>query len=147
MTFVTFLIFFVENDKLGLVLFNHQSQKLLDLTYTTNENKKKISSLIDTINARGGTYILGGLEIAVNMLKSSANTPKSNSQNEESKSVPCTNNDFIITGLQIQSEMLKLQYNQSNGVVSYNMLLYDYGNLLTYLYKIFNKTFRLSVRI
>ena len=32
-----------ENDKLGLVLFNHQSEKLLDLTYTTNENKKKIS--------------------------------------------------------------------------------------------------------
>ena len=76
-----------ENDKLGLVLFNHQSQKLLDLTYTTNENKKKISSLIDTINARGGTYILGGLEIAVNMLKSSANTPKSNSNNYISSTI------------------------------------------------------------
>ena len=76
-----------ENDKLGLVLFNHQSKKLLDLTYTTNENKKKISSLIDTINARGGTYILGGLEIAVNMLKSTANTPKSNSNNYISSTI------------------------------------------------------------
>ena len=61
-----------EQDKLGLVLFNHQSQKLLDLTYTTKENKKNIISLIDSIQAGGGTYILGGLEIAVNMLKSSS---------------------------------------------------------------------------
>ena len=60
-----------EKDKLGLVLFNHESQKLLDLTYTTNGNKKKIISLIDRIKASGGTYILGGLEIAVNMLESS----------------------------------------------------------------------------
>ena len=60
-----------EKDKLGLVLFNHESQLLLDLTYTTNANKKKIISLIDRIKASGGTYILGGLEIAVNMLESS----------------------------------------------------------------------------
>jgi Mg-chelatase subunit ChlD len=67
------------NDKLGLVLFNHQAEKLLDLTFTTSENKKMINGLIDKIQARGGTYILGGLEIAVNMFKSSSNEPKSNS--------------------------------------------------------------------
>ena len=68
-----------ENDKLGLVLFNHQAQKLLDLTFTTSENKKMIIGLIDKIQARGGTYILGGLEIAVSMFKSSSNESKSNS--------------------------------------------------------------------
>ena len=71
-----------EKDKLGLVLFNHQSQKLLDLTYTTKENKKNIISLIDSIQARGGTYILGGLEIAVNMLKSNSREENTNLNNK-----------------------------------------------------------------
>ena len=66
-----------ENDKLGLVLFNHHSQKLLDLTYTTTENKKNIINLINSIEANGGTYILGGLEIAVNMLEKSSIQSKS----------------------------------------------------------------------
>ena len=68
-----------ENDKLGLVLFNHNSEKLLDLTYTNSENKKKILNLIDTIRAGGGTYILGGLEIAVQMFKDSSKSQKSKS--------------------------------------------------------------------
>ena len=55
--------------------------------------------------------------------------------------MPCTNNDFIITGSQIQSEMLKLQHNQNNGLVRYNMLLYDYGNLSACFYEMFNKIF------
>ena len=62
-----------EKDKLGLVLFNHDSEKLLDLTYTTPENKKNIINLIDKIQARGGTYILSGLEKAIEMFKSSSN--------------------------------------------------------------------------
>ena len=66
-----------EKDKLGLVLFNHDSQKLLDLTYTTPENKKNIINLIDKIQARGGTYILSGLEKAIEMFKSSS-TQKTN---------------------------------------------------------------------
>ena len=69
------------------------------------------------------------------------NAQKSDSRNEDNKNVPCTNNDFIITGSQIQSEILKLQYNQSNGVVSYNILLYDYGRLSNCFYEIFNKIF------
>ena len=71
-----------EKDKLGLVLFNHRSQKLLDLTYTTKENKKNIISLIDSIQAGGGTYILGGLEIAVDMLKSNSREDNTNLNNK-----------------------------------------------------------------
>ena len=36
-----------DNDKLGLVLFNHNSEKLLDLTYTTSENKNRILKLLE----------------------------------------------------------------------------------------------------
>ena len=66
-----------KKDKLGLVLFNHDSEKLLDLTYTTPENKKNIINLIDKIQARGGTYILSGLEKAIEMFKLSS-TQKTN---------------------------------------------------------------------
>ena len=45
-----------EKDKLGLVLFNHEAKKLLDLTYTTSENKKYILKLIDSIYSNGGIY-------------------------------------------------------------------------------------------
>ncbi len=58
-----------EKDKLGLVLFNQQAYKLLELTYVTDKNKKNIISLIDSINVGGGTFILSGLEMAVNMFK------------------------------------------------------------------------------
>lgn len=58
-----------DKDKLGLVLFNQQAYKLLDLTYTNNNNKKNIISLIDSIKVGGGTYILSGLEMAVDMFK------------------------------------------------------------------------------
>ena len=76
-----------EKDKLGFVLFNHEAKKLLDLTYTTSENKKYILKLIDSIYSSGGTYILGGLKIAIDMLKSSSEEQKSNSNKLISSSI------------------------------------------------------------
>ena len=76
-----------EKDKLGLVLFNHEAKKLLDLTYTTFENKKYILKLIDSIYSSGGTYILGGLKIAIDILKSSSKEQKSNSNKLISSSI------------------------------------------------------------
>ena len=76
-----------ENDKLGLVLFNHYSQMLLDLTYTTRDNKKNINNLIDSIEAEGGTYILSGLEIAVNMLEKSSIQSKTKGIDKNKKNI------------------------------------------------------------
>lgn len=67
------------------------------------------------------------------------NTKSSDTQNKENQNIPCTDNDFIITGLQIQNEMLKLQYNQSNNLISYNSLIYDYNYLSTNFYVLYNK--------
>ena len=116
-----------ENDKLGLVLFNHQSEKLLDLTYTTNENKKKISSLIDTINAGGGTYILGGLEIAVNMLKLSADTPKLNSNKYISSAIILLSDgvDNRMNHIEI-GEGLKALTKETN--LGFTLHTFGYGN-------------------
>ena len=35
-----------DTDKLGLVLFNHRADKLLNLTYATSDNNEKIINII-----------------------------------------------------------------------------------------------------
>ena len=117
-----------DKDKLGLVLFNHQAEKLLDLTYTTSENKQRIIKLIDSIRAGGGTYILGGLEIAINMLKESAETIKS--QN---------NDKFISTAIILLSDGVDNRMNHieigtglkeltKNSNLGFTLHTFGYGN-------------------
>ncbi len=66
------------------------------------------------------------------------NTAKqSKSNNEESKTIPCKSNDFIITSLQIQSEFSKVQNIQNSVLFVYNILLYDYGCLLNSFYNFY----------
>ena len=58
-----------EKDRISIVLFNHQSFKILDLTYTTSENKIDITNKINSIKAGGGTIIISGLTTAIDILK------------------------------------------------------------------------------
>ena len=58
-----------EKDRISIVLFNHQSFKILDLTYTTSENKIDIKNKINNIKAGGGTIIISGLTTAIDILK------------------------------------------------------------------------------
>ncbi len=70
------------------------------------------------------------------------NTEKSDSQKEENKTLPCNSNDIIITASQIQTEISKLQYNQTDKVVSYNNLLYDFRmTLYNYFYNFYDTIF------
>ena len=61
--------FMDEKDRMALVLFNDKGTKYLDLSFLTAETKRDFKSKIDKITSRGGTNILSGLEIAVNILK------------------------------------------------------------------------------
>ena len=56
-------------DRIALVLFDTQASLLYDLDYLNKNNKDKVKSLIKKIDARGGTNIASGLEIAVEILK------------------------------------------------------------------------------
>ena len=58
-----------EKDRISIVLFNHQAFKILDLTYTTSENKMDIKNKINNIKAGGGTIIISGLTTAIDILK------------------------------------------------------------------------------
>lgn len=71
----------------------------------------------------------------------STDTTKTDSQKEKNKSLPCGKNDFIITGMQIQNEFLKLQLNQSYNIVSYNNLLYEHKRPFNYFYIFYNEIF------
>ena len=55
-------------DRIGLVLFNNYGTKLAELTNVTPTNKIDLLSKIDSIKANGGTSILAGMEIAIEML-------------------------------------------------------------------------------
>lgn len=58
-----------KDDRLALILFNHESFIFYDLDYMTNKNKNFLLKKIKEINAEGGTNILSGLEKAVDILK------------------------------------------------------------------------------
>ena len=60
-----------SSDRLGLILFNQHGTLLADLTPVTTSNKIDLLTKIDSIRANGGTSILSGLEIAVDILTKS----------------------------------------------------------------------------
>ena len=71
-----------EKDRICLILFSELAEKYYDLNYLTRENKDKLINLIDKIYAGGGTNILSGLQIAIDVLKKDLN----NKKNEKSVS-------------------------------------------------------------
>ena len=67
-----------ENDRIALVLFNDSGTKDFDLTYCTNGKKRELNQKIDEIKAGGGTNILSGLKIAVDILINDKDKSKNN---------------------------------------------------------------------
>ena len=67
-----------KNDRLALILFNESGQLFLDLNYITKENKNFGLSKIEEIKAEGGTSIITGLEIAINIIEKDSNINKPN---------------------------------------------------------------------
>ena len=67
-----------QNDRLGLVLFNQRGGKFFDFHYLNKENKKKLTEKINEIKAGGGTNIISGLEIAIEILKNDKDINKPN---------------------------------------------------------------------
>ena len=71
-----------NKDRIALVLFAQNGKLYYDLNYLNENNKTNIKNLIDQIEARGGTNIASGLEIAVEILKKE----KKNGDNNEGRS-------------------------------------------------------------
>jgi uncharacterized protein YegL len=69
-------------DRIALVLFDQQSKLLYDLNFLDEKNKKQVINLINQIEARGGTNIASGLQVAVDILKKE----KKNEKEDEGRS-------------------------------------------------------------
>ena len=69
-------------DRIALVLFDQQSKLLYDLNFLDEKNKKQVINLINQIEARGGTNIASGLQVAVDILKKE----KKNAKEDEGRS-------------------------------------------------------------
>ena len=65
-----------EKDRICLILFSELAENYYDLNYLTKENKDNLINLIDKIYAGGGTNILSGLQIAIDVLKKELNNEK-----------------------------------------------------------------------
>ena len=65
-----------EKDRICLILFNESAQNYYDLNYLTKENKDILINKIDKIYSGGGTNILSGLQIAIDVLKKELNNTK-----------------------------------------------------------------------
>ena len=64
-------------------------------------------------------------------------TKQTGTANEEDKNIPNKNNDFIITCLQTQGEILKLQNVQTQSFFVCNAVLHNYGCLFNEFYNLF----------
>ena len=64
------LSFLEEKDRLCLILFESYAENYYNLDFLTKKNKEMLEEKINHINARGGTNILSGLKMAVEVIKS-----------------------------------------------------------------------------
>ena len=65
-----------EKDRICLILFESSAQNYFNLNYLTKVNKKILIDKINQIRACGGTNILSGLEIAIDVIKNQCNNEK-----------------------------------------------------------------------
>ena len=68
-TFKYLLEYLDDADRLSIVIFDDTVSRLIPLMRTTEENKKKILTVAQTITANGGTDIALGMEHAFQILK------------------------------------------------------------------------------
>ena len=67
-----------KNDRLALILFNQSGKLFLDLNYITKVQKNHYTNKIDEIKSEGGTSIITGLEIAINIIEKDIDINKPN---------------------------------------------------------------------
>jgi Mg-chelatase subunit ChlD len=67
-----------EKDRLCLILFNDTAHNYFNLQYLTKKNKEILIQKINEIDANGGTNILSGLEIAIDIIKKESNNNNKN---------------------------------------------------------------------
>ena len=66
-----------EKDRICLILFDNDATNYFNLNYLTKKNKEILNQKIDKIDSRGGTNIMSGLQLAVEVIKNQCNKQNS----------------------------------------------------------------------
>ena len=111
-------------DRIALVLFESAAQLYYDLNYLTTENKSKLKDLINRIDARGGTNIASGLQIAVDILKKEKNQTTTNTGRSSSVLLLSDGQDNYLNDEQL-GEKLK-SFTRGEGL-SFTLNTFGYG--------------------
>ena len=77
--------FMTPKDRLCIILFNDDANVYLDLSFMTEDTKKKYLEKIEKITAKGGTNILRGLKKAIEILKEDKKNENNNEPMEEKR--------------------------------------------------------------
>lgn len=77
--------FMTPKDRLCIILFNDDANVYLDLSFMTEDTKKKYLEKIEKITAKGGTNILSGLKKAIEILKEDKKNENNNEPMEEKR--------------------------------------------------------------
>ena len=77
--------FMTPKDRLCIILFNDDANVYLDLSFMTEDTKKKYLEKIEKITAKGGTNILNGLKKAIEILKEDKKNENNNEPMEEKR--------------------------------------------------------------
>ena len=110
-----------EKDRICLILFDNFATNYFNLNYLTKENKEILNKKIDKIDSHGGTNILSGLQLAIEVIKKQCNK-----QNSASTvlllSDGCDNN---LNDIQIAESLKKL----TKGLgLSFTLNTFGYGD-------------------
>ena len=112
-----------QNDRLALILFNDKAQKYYDLNYLNKSNKLQLNNKINEIKAEGGTNIISGLKIAIDILKNDKDISKPN--RTSSLLLLSDGCDNILNEMELVQRLKDLTKGQN---LSFTLNTFGYGN-------------------
>ena len=111
-------------DRIALVLFDQAATLYYNLEFLSKENKSKIKEKIGKIEARGGTNIASGLQIAVDILKNEKKRPKDNEERSSSIILLSDGCDNYMDDIQLGEKLKSLTKGEN---LSFTLNTFGYG--------------------
>ena len=110
-----------EKDRLCLILFNNNAYNYFNLQYLTKENKEILTNELNKIEANGGTNILSGLKMAIDIIQNECNKEK----NVASILLLSDGKDNFLNDIQLADALKKL----TKGLgLSFTLNTFGYGD-------------------
>ncbi|KAL4495138.1 hypothetical protein ABPG72_007245 [Tetrahymena utriculariae] len=133
-TICNLINFFNENDRMALIGFNNSAQNLFPLSHLTQQNKKKVTQILNSILPMGLTNITAGMMEAIKQLESSliniSTVDESGECEEDEKATQVHNEKRLQQDMQSQEskEKYKDLLSRSEVIKPQSAIDYDLSN-------------------